>query len=268
MNNRVALITGASSGIGLAVVELLSRQGYNVVGVSRKAPPFQSDLFTYLRADVREEQEVAAAIEEVKRQFGRLDVVVNCAGVGMVGPVEDTADWEARAVFDTNVFGVLNVCRYVLPIFRSQRGGTIINITSMAAQMALPYRGIYCASKFAVEGFTESLSQEVSAFGIRVVLLEPGDVATQINGHRLQTERVSEVYRKQFDFVHARVNQEVETGLAPEFVAKAVLSVLLADRPCLRYRVAPVLPKFAYVLMRILPDRWFEKLVMRRYGMK
>lgn len=265
-NERVVLVTGASSGIGREVAIHLARSGYRVFGASRSVSPgATADGFSFIRMDVVDEKSVQDGIGEIIRLEGRLDAVINNAGLGMIGPLECTSDQEAREIFDTNVFGVLNVCRAALPHLRASGNGYIINITSLAAQIGLPYRGIYSASKFAVEGFTESLSQEVKRFGIRTVIIEPGDVKTSINTNRKMASVIRPEYADDHERITRQVCEEVNKAQGPEIIAKRVEKILCNPSPRLRYRAAGPVQRFSLTLMRLLPGRWFEKIIMWHY---
>ncbi len=268
MAKGVVLVTGAGSGIGQSVAVHLASVGYTVYGASRSVAQFPFSNITHLQMDVCKEADVRLALETVIAQHGRIDAVINSAGLGMLGAVEDCTDTEAREIFDTNLFGMLNVCRNIVPIMRNQGSGYIINITSMAAQMALPFRGIYSSSKFAVEGFSEALSQEVRGSGIHVVIIEPGDFKTAINGNRRVASSVSEHHRATHDRIQAQVNSEVDNAPDPIAIARLIVRVLEMRQPSLRYRVARPLARFANLLRLVLPDRWFERLLMRRYSVK
>ncbi len=180
-NKKVWFVTGASKGLGLSLVKQLVQQGFSVVATSRnsdelrRAVNIESDNFLPLTVDLKTESSVGAAVETTIAQFGRIDVVVNNAGHGLVGSLEELTDQEARENFDVNVFGSLNVIRQVLPHLREQQSGQIINLSSIGGFLGtFPGFGIYCATKFAVEGFSESLSAEVKSFGINVTIVEPG----------------------------------------------------------------------------------------------
>jgi NAD(P)-dependent dehydrogenase (short-subunit alcohol dehydrogenase family) len=270
MNRKlIILVTGASSGIGKSVAAELIKAGHRVFGTSRNIETgIRMEGVEFIRMDVTSEADVQDAVQHVLQSAGRIDAVVNNAGLGMVGPVDSTTDQEAREIFDTNVFGVLNVCRHVIPFMREQKFGYIINITSLAGQMGLPFRGIYSASKFAVEGFTESMSQEVMQFGIRVVMIEPGDFRTGINENRKVSAHVDPAYGGQSDDVLRQICEEVANAPTPEAIGKRIVAILRDERPFLRYRVANLMQRFSLTLMRTLPGRWFEYLVMRHYRMK
>jgi len=266
--DKVVLVTGASSGIGRAIAEELARSGYIVYAASRSGSSGEVEGLIPISMDVRVESSVVDCMNRIELQHGKLFAVINSAGLGMIGALEDSSAEELRALFETNFIGVHHVCRHALPLLRRSHKGYLINITSMAAQMSLPYRGAYCSSKFAVEGYSESLSQEVRSDGIHVVIVEPGDVRTAINSNRKIASAITERHSRLFKVINKQVNQEVDSGMRPEEIALTVLRILKLKSPRLRYRVAPTKAKLAYLLMRILPDRIFESIIMQHYGMK
>jgi NAD(P)-dependent dehydrogenase (short-subunit alcohol dehydrogenase family) len=262
---RVVLVTGASSGIGKAIALLLAERGYIVIGASRSGSGGDSARLRNVQMDVTDLASVQVVMMSIQNEFGCLHAVINSAGLGMLGSIEDSNSEEVDALFRTNLMGVHHVCRNALELLRKADSGYIINITSMAAQMGLPYRGIYCASKFAVEGYSEALSHEVASDGIRVVLVEPGDVRTEINSNRRVVASVSERHASRHSALQFQINKEVEEGMHPREVATCIYRILNKRNPRLRYRVARPKAKLAYYLMRLLPDRVFEAIVMKHY---
>lgn len=263
---KTVLVTGASSGIGKAISEVLATENYLVFGASRKAVWGEKVNGVFqLPMDVTDESSVQKALKFIIDQTGRLDIVINNAGLGMVGAVENTSAEEVREVFNTNVFGVLNVCRQALPYLREQGSGHIINVTSIAGLMGLPFRGIYSASKHAVEGFSESLSQEVKSFGIKVIVIEPGDFRTNINQNRLVASKNNSAYTDFETKVRTQINNEVENAPHPEMIGRVISRILKKENPRLRYKVATRFQRFSVLIRDIIPDRWFEALVMKFY---
>src|ERR1700724_82946 len=181
---RVVLVTGASSGIGLACATHLAGRGYRGYGTSRRSGAGPAGKVTMLAAGVFDGGSVEQAIATVLDHEGRLDIVVNNAGMGIAGPVENTSIEEAKRQLEVNFFGAFRVCRAALPAMRKQGSGYIVNIGSIGGLIAIPYQAMYSASKFALEGFSESLRMEVRPFGIRVVIIEPGDHKTALTGNR------------------------------------------------------------------------------------
>lgn len=264
--SQVVLITGASSGLGKSTAQYLSEIGYLVFGASRNKP--EGVGFNWVCMDVTSEDSIRMAIQNILSEAGRIDVLINNAGLGIVGPLEDTTDEQIYKVFNTNVMGVLRVCRAIIPHFRQQQKGMILNISSIAAAMGLPYRGIYCATKASLEIITESLSIELKAFNIRVCSILPGDIATDINQNRLVAEpRSSSVYSKTFARIHRQINKEVSQGPNPIVIARAVASVIEKSNPRLHYTIGPFLQRMAVWLHLILPQRFFERILMKFYGM-
>lgn len=266
---KVALVTGASSGIGKSVAEVLSGAGFVVYGASRRATDGEIiNGIIQLKMDVTDEPSVIRAIEYIKSNHQRLDVVINNAGLGILGAVESVSDKEAKEIFDTNLFGVLNVCRHSIPLLRQQEKSFIFNITSIAGLMGLPFRGIYSASKYAVEGLSESLSQEVRDFGIKVIIIEPGDFNTNINTTRKVASTSIPEYGELQSKIQSQVNYEVSKAPTPEIIGYKILSVMKKRWPRLRYKVATPFQKFSVLIRDIIPDRWFESLVMWYYKVK
>lgn len=269
-SSKIVLVTGGSSGIGKAISNHLSTCGYQVFGSSRKAKNGQKfENFTLVKMDVTQPESIQKAIEYIIVETGRIDVLINNAGLGMIGPLECTSQEEIREIFETNIFGVLNVCKAVLPIMRKNERGNIINITSIGGMVSLPYRGIYCSSKFAVEAFSEALSMEVRQFGIYVTIIEPGDFKTNINqNRRIAREAKDSIYQKEFERIMNQVNEEVSQAPTPEIIGKKIDKILRKKKPGLRYKVATPLQRLSVFLKRTLPNRWFEKLIMKHYKIR
>ena len=266
-NNKVVLITGASSGIGRACAIFLSRQGYRVYGTSRRAQP-DGLPFTPLQMDVTGDASVQQAVQTILEQRGRIDVVVNNAGIGYGGAVEDTSIEEAQATLETNFFGALRVCRAVLPSMRAQAGGIIINVSSIGGLMGLPYQGLYSASKYALEGMSEALRMEVKRFGVHVVLLEPGDIHTEFTANRRRTRsaEADSVYHAAYVRALAKIESDERSGVKPELVARTVARIIATPVPRMRYIVGPFYEKLAVMVKRLVPDALFERIMMSNYG--
>lgn len=268
---EVVLIVGIRSAIGQACARALVDRGYRVYGTSRDPATLDLDALDLRRLpmDVTDDDAVATAVQTVLEEAGRLDVVVNNAGFGFAGAVEDTSIEEAKEQFETNFFGVLRVCRAVLPAMRAQGQGLIINVSSIGGLMGLPYQGLYSASKFAVEGLTESLRMEVRPFGIDVVLLEPGDIRTDFTQNRrdVAAATTDPTYQRQYARALAKIEADERHGAPPEVVARTLLRILDQRRPKPRYITGPLYEKLAVWLKYILPHSLFERLLMKNYGL-
>jgi NAD(P)-dependent dehydrogenase (short-subunit alcohol dehydrogenase family) len=211
--------------------------------------------------DVRDDASVRDAVREVMEREGHIDIVVNNAGIAMAGAIEDTSIEEAREQFDVNFLGVLRVCRAVLPLMRERRSGYIVNISSIGGLVAIPYQGLYSASKFALEGLSESLRLEVGRFGVHVVLIEPGDHRTGLTGNRRKAvdSESNPAYRDRFHRAIERMAADEQNGPEPEAVARLLLRIVNNPRPRLRYTTGPIPERAAIWLKRLLPYSLVEK---------
>ena len=264
--SKVVLITGASSGIGKSIAIYLSEKGFKVYGTSRTFRESNNLPFTFVALDVTKPETINLAVESIIKQEGRLDVLINNAGKGITGPIEDTPTEEMRQNFDTNFFGVIDVAKAVLPHMRKQKSGLIINTTSIAGYMGLPFRGIYSASKGALELVTEAMNMEVKQFGINVVNVAPGDFATNIAAGRYHTPVFEDsAYKDKYAENLALMDSHVSSGMNPEVMAKAVYKIIEKKNPKVHYKVGGFMEKFSIVLKRILPDKVYEKLLMNHY---
>jgi len=226
-----------------------------------------TDRLEIITMDVDDQTSVIAGVQQITERAGRIDAVVNCAGFGIGGSIEDTDDGEARAIFETNFFGTLRVCRAVLPIMRRQRGGTIVNVSSIGGRIALPFQGLYSATKFAVEGMTESLRMEAHPFGVRVVLGAPGDFATGFTDSRVPVRGTSEsdTYADAYRAALAVVEKDERGGASPEAIGRLVARILAARSPRLRYTVGAAFQRLAVRLKSILPSKLFGWALRKYY---
>ena len=263
--SRVVLVTGAASGLGRAAAIHLAGVGHRVFGGDLELPSVPG--VTGLRLDVTDPVSVTAALDEVVQAAGRLDVLVNSAGFGIAGSVEDTTLEEARGQLEVNFFGVLSMSRAALPVMRAQGGGLIVSISSIGGLMALPFQGLYSASKFAVEGLAEALSEEVRPFGIDIVLVEPADFRTGFTGARRIVAAAGR--GSAYDAAFTRALQVIEaderTGSDPELIGPLLLRIIDARRPRLRYSVGSTLERLTIGLRRALPARAFVPIIERHY---
>lgn len=236
MKNKIALVTGASSGIGEATAERLATAGYTVYGTSRRGNQAGQRSFEMLPLDVTSDESVEAAVQEVLRAHGRIDLLVNNAGFSTApAGAEESSIEQAQSIFDTNFFGIVRMTRAVVPHMRHQGGGRIINISSIFGFLPMPYMALYVASKHAVEGYSESLDHELRTRGIRVSVIEPANTNTQFDANSLEADAKLDEYREVRAALAKKMKELVEAGDKPGVVADAVLKAARAARPKLRY---------------------------------
>jgi NAD(P)-dependent dehydrogenase (short-subunit alcohol dehydrogenase family) len=268
---QVVLVTGTSSGFGRAIADALHARGCEVFGTTRsQAPPTEPVAYRLVALDVDDDASVAEGVAEVMRQSGRIDVLVNNAGIGYAGAIEDTTVDEARRQFETNFFGMHRLCRAVLPHMRAQGAGRIVNMSSLAGRVSLPFQAMYSASKFAVEAYSEALRMETRPFGIHVSMVEPGDFATRFTSNRRMTaastpespyaERCRTAVRRMAE------DESRNVGLGP--VVRAVIAAVEARKPRARYPAASALQRALVALRPALPQALFEYLMMDNYGIR
>ncbi len=275
---KIVLITGCSSGIGLATAVHLAEQGQHVVATMRnlakrekldKALAEKSLAVTVLDLDITDMDSIKNTVERVIEKFGRIDVLVNNAGITIDGFFEDHTAEDVEWIFKTNVFGAFNTAREILPYMRKQGSGHIINIGSIAGRWALPQIGIYSSTKFAIEGFSEALKYEVQPFGIHVSIVEPCFVETEMVHENRNVASKSNTEGSAYN----EMNEACETfydeygekfSVMPADVAKKVHQVIMAKRPKLRYMLGRR-ENALKVLQGILPRRWFEKFLHRTF---
>ena len=267
MQKKIVLITGGSSGIGKSIGSFLQQHGLIVYGTTRdlaKYPDF--DDFNLLALDVRNPYSIQEAVDRILAEQGRIDVLINNAGVGITGPLEEIPRDEVENHFSVNLYGPVEMIKAVLPPMRKQHSGLIINITSIAGYMGLPYRSIYSASKAALEVITESLRMETKEFGIRVTNVAPGEFATNIAAGRYHAPvQDGSPYRTPYKKTLDIMNAHVDSGMDPNLVAAKVMSIINDPNPKIHYKVGGWLQKVSIGLKRILPDKVFEKLLLNHY---
>ncbi|PFH12414.1 short-subunit dehydrogenase [Collimonas sp. PA-H2] len=238
MNRKIAIVTGASSGIGEVTAEQLVRAGYKVYGSSRSGAQGQSGKRTFemLTLDVTSDESVAAAVNQVLRLEGRIDLLVNNAGFGVApAAAEESSIRQAQAIFDTNFFGAVRMIRAVVPHMRQRGSGRIVNISSVLGFVPMPYMALYSATKHAMEGYSESLDQELRTQGIRVSLVEPAYIKSAFDANQLQPDEALDEYRDLRAGLDLRVKEALEGADGPGVVAETVVQVALAATPKVRY---------------------------------
>jgi NAD(P)-dependent dehydrogenase (short-subunit alcohol dehydrogenase family) len=251
----IALVTGASSGIGQATAERLASAGYKVYGTSRRGTQAGPRSFEMLPLDVTRDESVDAAVGEVMRLDGRIDVLVNNAGFGVApAGAEESSIEQARLIFETNFFGIVRMTRAVVPYMRRQGSGRIINIGSVLGLLPMPYMALYAATKHAIEGYSESLDHELRTRGIRVSVIEPAYTKTQFDANLLEADSKLDEYREVRATLHKKLKEVLATADEPRVVADVVLDAAGADRPKLRYPAGRTASRLR-LLRRFAPAR-------------
>lgn len=271
MEKKVILITGASSGIGFDAAQTLARQGHTVYAAARrveKMEPLQSDGVKVMRMDVTDSASMAEGVKTVLDAEGRIDVLVNNAGYGYFGAVENVTMEEARRQVEVNVFGLAELCKLVLPVMRKQGSGRIINTSSIAGKMVLPFGAWYHVSKFSVEALSDALRMEMRPFGVDVVLIEPGGIKTDwgiIAAKHLAESSKGTAYEedalREAKLIHKGYSGNYLS--APRVVTRAISRAVNSQRPRARYRIGS--GAFTMVFLHtVLPTRWWDGM-MRRF---
>ena len=261
----VVFITGISSGFGLETAKLLSQEGHTVYGtVRRSVEPLPK--VNYIQLDVRDRDDVKKAVDKIIEKEGRIDVLVNNAGMGIGGPLEFATEEEIRLQMDTNFMGLVHCVDAVLPYMRKQGSGKIIALSSIGGLMGLPFQGFYSASKFAIEGYCETLRLETKFFGIRVIVLRPGDFATGFTGSRkkVNNEAALEAYPI-YKTAIEKVEHDENSGLKPIVLARKINQIIQKKNPRNGYVVASFEQKLSVLLKRILPAKWFVRILGSYY---
>jgi short-subunit dehydrogenase len=262
---NVALVTGVSSGIGKAVAARLAELGFRTFGTVRGEAEPQPKI-ELIRLDVRDAESAEACMATVIQRAGRIDVLVNNAGAGLVGAAEETTIDEARGLFETNLFGLMRMTQAVLPAMRAQRSGRIINISSVLGFLPAPFMSIYAATKHAVEGWSESLDHEVRGFGVRVVVVEPAFTRTNI-GHGAQPSRSLRVYDAERTRVGLRIRKNIERGVDPALIADVVARAATVRTPPLHMHAGRG-ARLLRVLRSLAPAAVLDRGIRREFGLE
>jgi NAD(P)-dependent dehydrogenase (short-subunit alcohol dehydrogenase family) len=266
---RVVLVTGVSSGIGEATAALLSENGFVVFGTMRRPDESAGRLpgVKLVALDVCDEESVHACVQSVLARAGRIDALVNNAGLLLAGSLEETSLEESRQIFETNFFGVVRMCSAVLPLLRRQNGGRIVNISSVLGFLAAPYLGAYAASKHAIEGYTETLDHEVRQFGIRALLVEPGFTRTNLGRNSAVIRHPLTAYEGERNRALQSVNESIAKGDDPALVASTVLKALTSAKPSLRYPVGRE-ARILSLLKKYAPSGLLDKGLRKQFGLR
>lgn len=265
-NVKVALVTGASVGIGRATAEALRNAGYRVFGTSRKVVASMSEGITMLVCDVTNDASVKKLVDEVLERAGRIDLLVNNAGFGITGAAEESSIAQVRAMFETNVFGLVRVTNAVLPIMRAQRHGRILNVGSVAGLGPFPFGAHYAATKHAVEGYSESLDHEVREFGVRVAVIEPAATRTSFEASTIPADALQADYNAARAKYGAAFDLTMAKAATAESVAETIVLAAQDTSPRLRYTSGKAARQIAFA-RRFFPRAFFDKILRKQFGL-
>jgi short-subunit dehydrogenase len=260
---KVILVTGASSGIGLSVANALQARGHTVYGSSRDLSRLKSASFKPVQLDVTDDASVKSAVDKIIKAEGKIDVLVNNAGNGVTGPAYAMPVEYAKKQFEVNFFGVIRVSSTVIPKMIEAKQGLVINVSSLAGLFGLPYQGLYSASKYAIEGYSQSLRMELRSTGVKVVVINPGDFKTDFTQSR---DKVP--FPKEFNSAVASMEKDESVGANPDVIGKKICQIVDSSSPSHRYLIGALGQTIAVPLKRILPGGIFEKLMNDHYGIK
>ncbi|PHQ29140.1 SDR family oxidoreductase [Leeuwenhoekiella nanhaiensis] len=264
--SQVVLITGASSGIGKSIAEYLVTKGFTVYGTSRNPKSDNLNGVHLIPLDVTKSETIKTAVENILEKEGKLDVLINNAGKGITGPLEEIPEEELKSVFETNYFGPIAVMKAVLPTMRKHRKGLIINVTSIAGYMGLPYRSAYSATKGALSLTTEALRMELKEFNVKVTNVAPGDFATNIASGRYHAPLLEDSdYAKNYGKSLSLMDEHVDEGEDPMLMAKAVFDIINTKEPQVDYKVGAFMQRFSTFLKGVLPGKTYERLLLKHY---
>jgi NAD(P)-dependent dehydrogenase (short-subunit alcohol dehydrogenase family) len=259
----VALVTGASSGIGRAAALALVDAGFAVVGTSRNAANAEPLAgVTFLDLDVASDESVRSLVEEVIERFGRIDVLVNNAGVGAVGAGEESSINQTKEVFDINVFGLIRMTNAVLPHMRAQGSGRVVNVSSVLGLIPAPFMAIYAATKHAIEGYSESVDHELREHGVRMLLIEPAYTSTGFEASSQAPDSPLPIYAAQREVARDVLATAIRNADDPDVVAKVIVAASTDSKPKLRYTAGSMAGRVS-ILRRIVPSRAFDKQIRK-----
>ena len=268
MKKKVVLISGASTGFGRSIAKLLSSNGFSVYGTSRNPKKYTDfEGLELLKYDLTTFKDSKNLVKKVLSIEGKIDILINNAGSGFAGPIEEMSIKDAKHLFDINFFGHIDLIQAVLPSMRKNKRGIIVNITSIAGYNTVPFGSIYSASKYSMECLGASLNMELKDFGIRVVNIAPGDYRTEVFNKRIKTNlNINSPYYSRYKKFSETVKYNMdEQSRDPIEVAKLTLKIINSENPGIHYIVGHFLQKFSISLKKILPEKLYQKLIMDHY---
>jgi short-subunit dehydrogenase len=260
---KVIIVTGANSGIGLATARLLTKKGYTVCGIARRG--YEENDFECFKCDVNDDEHLKEILQEIYNKYGQIDGLVNNAGFGIAGAIEDASKQAVNAITQTNFVALVNLCTLVIPYLKLSGGGKIINISSVGGIMPLPYQAVYSANKAAVEVFSRALDNEVNGYKIRVSAILPGDTKTGFTAARVTEENKNSGTYAAMKRSVSKMEHDEQSGKSPESVARVVYKCVKKKRPPLRVSVG-ALSKIEVFLSRLLPTRLLNFILKKMYG--
>ncbi len=267
---KIILITGISSGFGKQTARILAEKGHSVYGTVRRYTSSDTPVH-YLTMDLTDHDSIKSAVKTVIEKEGRIDVLINNAGMHTGGPAETLPIDNIRLQMDTNFTGMVQITREVLPVMRNQGGGTIINFSSIGGLMGLPFQSYYSASKFAIEGFSEALRMEVNRFNIRIILINPGDFKTSNSANRrnyLSPTDEQDPYYDQYTRTLKKIEEDEGKGWPPEILAKKLVSIVENNHPRQRYIIGSFEQKLSVYLKAFLPGKLFRFILQDYYKIR
>lgn len=265
-NRGIALVTGASTGIGRATAEALRDAGYRVFGTSRKSVPQRFDGIAMLTCDVTSDVSVAKLIDDVLAEAGRIDLLVNNAGIGVTGAAEESTIAQVRSLFETNFHGVVRMTNAILPIMRAQGVGRILNVGSALGVIPAPYGAYYSATKHAIEGYSESLDHEVREFGVRVAVIEPAATRTSFEASTVFSDRPLTAYDATRAKYQVAFGRAMTKGATAQSVAETIVLAAQDKSPRLRYPSGKAARQLTFA-RRFLPWSLFDRILHKQFGL-
>lgn len=270
MAQKIILITGISSGIGKISSLTLAQNGYKVYGLGRKEIDFAHENIHFLQCDVTNKPNISSVINFIMEKENHIDVLINNAGAGIVGALDLSTKEDFDFQIRVNLEGVVNMCSAVIPIFRKQRSGMVINVSSIGGIMGLPFQGLYSASKFAVEGYSEALRLELYPFNIKVKLIEPGDFNTGFTSHRIRSEQTLQNadYQTQFEKTLKIIENNENSGSNPQRIANLLVKIIKSNSNKFRYPIGNTIEILSIYAKRFLPGRAYQSILRTFYQIK
>lgn len=262
---KVIVVTGASSGIGLSISQYLCKKGNRVYGISRSK--VHEKNVKSIQADVTDFEQLKEVYQEIFENEGRIDVLINNAGMGLSGSIEDTAAKDINYLFNVNFMGVVNSTKAVLPLMRKSGGGKILNISSVASKLTIPFQAFYCSSKAAVNTFSDALANEVAPHKVQVCSIMPGDIKTGFTKHRKKSEVEDSIYKKRVDLSIGLMESDEHNGMDPEAISKAVNRLVNRKRLPL-YKTVGCKYKMFILMEKFLPAKFGNNIIGSFYAFK